>query len=37
VIEVDESPHFTSFRLLALELYRDDDDVGFDRAEHMEL
>lgn len=37
VIAVDESPHFTSFRLLALELYRDDDVVGFDRVEHMEL
>ena len=37
VIEVDEAPHFTSFRLTALELYPDDARVGFDRAEHEEL
>ena len=34
VIEVDESPHFTSFRLTALELYPADADVGFDLDEH---
>jgi hypothetical protein len=37
VIEVDESPHFTSFRLIALELYRADVTVGFDVDEHKEL
>ena len=37
VIEVDESPHFTSFRLLALELYPTDAAVGFDLDEHKEL
>jgi hypothetical protein len=37
VIEVDGSPHFTSFRLTALELYRADATVGFDLREHMEL
>lgn len=37
VIEVDESAHFTSYRLLALELYRDDVAVGFDLEEHKEL
>jgi hypothetical protein len=37
VIEVDESPHFTSFRLAALELYRADAPVGFDIEEHKEL
>jgi hypothetical protein len=37
VIEVDESPHFTSFRLLALELYSDDVTVGFDLDEHRKL
>jgi hypothetical protein len=37
VIEVDEPPHFTSFRLAALELYRPDATVGFDLDEHMEL
>ena len=37
VIEVDESPHFTSFRLTALELYRDDAPVGFDLDEYKEL
>ena len=36
VIAVDDSPHFTSFRLLALELY-DDAPVGFDLDEHKEL
>ena len=37
VIEVDESAHFTSFRLTALELYPDDVTVGFDLAEYKEL
>ena len=37
VIEVDEAPHFTSFRLTALELYPADVRVGFDLAEHREL
>ena len=37
VIEVDESPHFTSFRLAALELYPADVTVGFDLDEHKEL
>ncbi len=37
LIEIDESPHFTSFRLAALELYPADLAVGFDVAEHQEL
>jgi hypothetical protein len=37
VIEVDESVHFTSFRLAALELYRPDAALGFDLDEHSEL
>jgi hypothetical protein len=37
LIEVDESPHFTSFRLAALELYPDDANVSFDADEHREL
>jgi hypothetical protein len=37
VIEVDDSWHFTSFRLAALELYRADVSVGFDLEEHKEL
>ena len=37
VIEVDESPHFTSFRLAALELYPAHQAVGFDLDEHKEL
>jgi hypothetical protein len=37
VIEVDESHHFTSFRLATLELYRADAPLGFDVAEHKEL
>jgi len=37
VIEVDESFHFTSFRLAALELYPADVTVGFDLDEHKEL
>ena len=37
MIEVDESPHFTSFRLAALELYPADLTVGFDIDEYKEL
>jgi hypothetical protein len=37
LIEIDESPHFTSFRLAALELYPSDVTVGFDLDEHKEL
>jgi hypothetical protein len=37
VIEVDGPPHFTSFRLAALELYPAGVAVGFDITEHMEL
>jgi hypothetical protein len=37
LIAVDDSAHFTSFRLAALELYRDDAPLGFDRGEHMAL
>jgi hypothetical protein len=37
LIEVDESPHFTSFRLAALELYPGEANVGFDLDEHREL
>ncbi len=37
VIEVDESHHFTSFRLAALELYPVAAAVGFDLDEHREL
>jgi hypothetical protein len=37
VVEVDDSAHFTSFRLAALELYRPDARIGFDIAEHKEL
>jgi len=37
MIAIDETPHFTSFRLAALELYRADAAVGFDLDEHKEL
>lgn len=37
VVEVDESPHFTSFRLAALELYPAAATVAFDLEEHKEL
>jgi hypothetical protein len=37
IIEVDEPPHFTSFRLTALELYGPDAVVGFDVEQHKEL
>jgi hypothetical protein len=37
LIEVDESCHFTSFRLTALALYPEDVTLGFDLEEHSEL
>ena len=37
LVEVDESAHFTSFRLAALELYPADAPLGFDLDEHKEL
>lgn len=37
VIEVDGPPHFTSFRLTALELYPADVVVDFDLGEHKDL
>jgi hypothetical protein len=37
LIQVDEAPHFTSFRLTALELYPADVAVGFDLDKHKEL
>lgn len=37
VIEVDESPHFTSFRLSTLELYAADAAIGFDPDEYADL
>jgi hypothetical protein len=37
LIEVDDAPHFTSFRLEALDLYRDGASLGFDLDEHREL
>jgi hypothetical protein len=37
LIEVDESPHFTSFRLTTLELYPPDAAVAFDLDEYEEL
>ena len=37
VVEVDGPPHFTSFRLTALELYPADAVVGFDVGEHKDL
>jgi hypothetical protein len=37
VVEVDERPHFTSFRLTALELYPADARVAFELEEHKEL
>ena len=37
VIQVDEPPHFTSFRLIALELYADGARLGFDLEEHKDL
>lgn len=37
VIEVDDSSHFTSFRLAALDLYPAAANLGFDPDEHKEL
>jgi hypothetical protein len=37
LIELDESPHFTSFRLAVLELYPADAAVAFDLEEHKEF
>jgi hypothetical protein len=37
LIELDESAHFTSFRLAALDLYPASASVGFDLEEHKEL
>jgi hypothetical protein len=37
VIQVDESLHFTSFRLAALELYADDAMLGYDLDEYKDL
>jgi hypothetical protein len=37
LIAVDEPPHFTSFRLATLELYRPGVTVGFDLEKHKEL
>jgi hypothetical protein len=37
VVSVDDSSHFTSFRLAALELYPADRVLGFDLDEHKEL
>jgi hypothetical protein len=37
LIEIDESPHFTSFRLAALELYPGDVTLGYDLDEYKEL
>ena len=37
VIELDESSHFTSFRLTTLDLYPADVAIGFDVEEHREL
>jgi hypothetical protein len=37
VVEVDETRHFTSYRLVALELYPVGASLGFDPEEHKEL
>lgn len=37
MIEVDDAPHFTSFRLAALELYPAGTALGFDLDEHLDL
>jgi hypothetical protein len=37
VIQIDEPPHFTSFRLIALELYADGARLAFDLEEHKDL
>lgn len=36
-IEIDESQHFTSYRLRTLELYPSAVTLGFDRDEYMDL
>jgi hypothetical protein len=36
-IEVDEHQHFTSFRLIALDLYPDDAPLGFDLERYRDL
>ncbi len=36
-VEVDESQHFTSFRLLTLEMYPAEVRLGFDRHHYMQL
>lgn len=36
-IETDESQHFTSFRLMSLELYPVEARLGFDVSEYLEL
>jgi hypothetical protein len=37
LVQLDELPHFTSFRLIALELYPADASLGFDIHEHKRL
>jgi hypothetical protein len=37
LIEIDESQHFTSFRLQTLELYPPDTPLGFDRQHYVAL
>jgi hypothetical protein len=37
LVELDEAFHFTSFRLLALDLYPKDVELGFDLEEYREL
>lgn len=37
LIEVDESQHFTSFRLATLDLYPEDAALGFDLATYKQL
>lgn len=37
LIEVDESQHFTSFRLQTLEMYPPDVPLGFDKEKYMQL
>lgn len=37
LIEVDESQHFTSFRLQTLQMYPPAVPLGFDRCEYMEM
>lgn len=37
LVEIDESQHFTSFRLAALELYPADVQLGFDLGQYKQL